>query len=86
MKNNKINDLSEYITIDGWEFELVNQDVDDVFYQCRGATMYDDEHDQVPEPELWTAAMKLETILTKDGYNAYTDYSEKGWVEVTVNL
>ena len=26
-------------------------------YECRGEVMYDDDHDQMPEPELWSAAM-----------------------------
>ena len=82
----KIDDLTEKVYVNGWKFELVKQNVDDVFYQCRGEIMYDDEHDQIPEPSLWKAAMKLETILTKDGYNVDADHSEKGWVEVTVNL
>jgi hypothetical protein len=47
--------------------------------------MYDDEHDEIPEPSLWRAAKKLEEILTKDGLNVYMDHSEKGWVEVTIN-
>jgi hypothetical protein len=85
-KMSKIDDLSNYVTVNGWKFELVKQDVDDIFYQCRGAIVYDDYHDQVPEPELWVAAMKLETILTRDGYNVNADHSEKGWVEVTVNV
>jgi hypothetical protein len=78
-------ELTENITVNGWDFELVRNDVDDVFYQCRGEVMYDDEHDEMPEPSLWRAAEKLEEILTKDGLNVYADHSEKGWVEVTIN-
>ena len=60
--------LIEYSTVNGWRFELVVQDGgDDVFYQCRGEVMYDDEHDEMPEPSLWDAAVKLGDILTKDG-------------------
>ena len=78
--------LNDYIAVNGWDFELVVQDGgDDVFYQCRGEVMYDDEHDEMPEPSLWRAAEKLEEILTKDGLKVYAGHSEKGWVEVTIN-
>jgi len=58
-------ELCENITVNGWDFELVENDVDDVFYQCRGEVMYDDEHDEMPEPSLWRAAQKLVDILSK---------------------
>ena len=78
--------LNDYIAVSGWNFELVVQDDgNDVFYQCRGEVMYDDEHDEMPEPSLWRAAEKLEEILTKDGLKVYAGHSEKGWVEVTIN-
>ena len=78
--------LNDYIAVSGWNFEkVVQDDENDVFYQCRGEVMYDDEHDQIPEPSLWRAAEKLEEILTKDGLNVYAGHSEKGWVEVTIN-
>tara|TARA_B110000037_G_scaffold220428_1_gene288340 strand:+ start:1728 stop:1970 length:243 start_codon:yes stop_codon:yes gene_type:complete len=77
--------LNDYIAVNGWNFELIDNNVDDVFYQCRGEVMYDDDHDQIPEPSLWRAAEKLEEILTKDGLNVYAGHSEKGWVEVTIN-
>jgi len=48
-------DLVERITVNGWDFELVENDINDVFYQCRGEVMYDDEHDEMPEPSLWRA-------------------------------
>ena len=48
--------------------------------------MYDDEHDEMPEPSLWRAAERLEEILTKDGLKVYAGHSEKGWVEVTINV
>jgi hypothetical protein len=44
--------------------------------------MYDDDHDETPEPELWDAALKLESKLIADGENACASHSEKGWVEV----
>jgi hypothetical protein len=47
--------------------------------------MYDDEHDEMPEPSLWRAAQRLEEILTNDGLSVYSGHSEKGWVEVTIN-
>jgi hypothetical protein len=78
-------DLAERITVNGWDFELVENDWNDVFYQCRGEVMYDDEHDEMPEPSLWRAAQKLEEILTNDGLSVYSGHSEKGWVEVTIN-
>jgi len=55
-------ELCENITVNGWDFELVENDVDDIFYQCRGEVMYDDEHDEMPEPSLWRAAQKLVDI------------------------
>ena len=78
--------LIEYSTVNGWRFELVVQDDgNDVFYQCRGEVMYDDEHDEMPEPSLWDAAVKLGDILAKDGLDVDVNHSEKGWVEVSIN-
>ena len=69
--------------INGYDFEFVSQDEGmDQFYQCRGEVMYDDDHDETPEPGLWDAALKLERKLTADGENACASHSEKGWVEV----
>jgi hypothetical protein len=48
--------------------------------------MYDDEHDEMPEPSLWRAAQKLVDILVNDGLRVYAGHSEKGWVEVTINV
>ena len=71
--------------VDGWDFEFVSQDNgSDEFYQCRGEVMYDDEHDQIPEPSLWLAACKLADKLEKDGERVEANHSEKGWVEVTI--
>jgi hypothetical protein len=70
--------------INGWDFEYVENDVDDLFYQCRGEVMYDDEHDEMPEPSLWRAALELERQLTKSGVRCEANYSEKGWVEVVI--
>ena len=71
--------------VDGYDFEFVSQDQgNDEFYQCRGEVMYDDDHDETPEPGLWDAALKLERKLTADGENACASHSEKGWVEVQI--
>ena len=77
--------LRKNITVDGWGFQLVEPtSTNDTFYQCRGAVMYDDEHDQIPEPALWDAALKLEKQLTEEGYRCDANHSEKGWVEVSI--
>ena len=56
--------------INGWDFEFVNQNEgNDQFYQCRGEVMYDDDHDETPEPSL---------------FDSEACHSEKGWVEVNV--
>jgi|TARA_R110000803_G_scaffold74073_1_gene138071 hypothetical protein len=77
--------MRDNIRVNGWDFEYVENDYDDKFYQCRGEVMYDDEHDQIPEPSLWQAAEKLENILAEDGIKSYAGHSEKGWVEVTIS-
>ena len=69
--------------INGWDFEYVENDVDDIFYQCRGEVMYDDEHDEMPEPALWRAAIEAERQLTSEGGKCEDKNSENGWVEVT---
>tara|TARA_Y100000385_G_scaffold255218_1_gene280648 strand:- start:347 stop:592 length:246 start_codon:yes stop_codon:yes gene_type:complete len=77
--------MKDNIRVNGWDFEYVSQDNgNDQFYQCRGEVMYDDEHDQIPEPALWDAALKLEKELTEEGYRCDANHSEKGWVEVTI--
>ena len=71
--------------VDGYDFEFVSQDQgNDEFYQCRGELMYDDYHDETPEPGLWDAALKLERKLIVDGEKAFASHSEKGWVEVQI--
>ena len=69
-------------TINSWYFKY---DEENNMFECRGEVMYDDDHDQMPEPELWSAAMKLEAELLSEGHNAEANHSEKGWVEVTIN-
>ena len=77
-------ELTENITVNGWDFELVNNDTNDRFYQCRGEVMYDDYHDETPEPSLWRAALELEKELLSEGFNSDACHSEKGWVEVNI--
>ena len=77
--------MRDDIRINGWDFEFVSQDdVKDQFYQCRGEVMYDDDHDEMPEPSLWQAAEKLEKQLEDEGIKCEAGHSEKGWVEVTI--
>ena len=54
------------------------------YYQCRGDIHWNDEHDEIPDPLLWIAAMELEEKITDEGFLAQAEYSEKGWVEVIV--
>ena len=68
-------------TIDGYTFEY-NEECK--MYECRGDVCYDDEHDEIPEEELWSAAIKLEKELKSEGIEAEVEYSEKGWVEVVI--
>jgi hypothetical protein len=76
-------ELESSVRYGGFDFEY---DEDNEFYQCRGEVMYDDEHDEMPEPELWEAGLKLERYLNDNGYpNADLCHSEKGWVEVNIN-
>lgn len=80
--------MSKYseIKINGYEFEFVSQnDGNDEFYQCRGEVMYDDDHDEMPEPELWDAAERLgETLERLYDLRTCVSHSEKGWVEVQI--
>jgi hypothetical protein len=76
--------LKQDVRINGWDFEYVENDHDDIFYQCRGEVMYDDEHDEMPEPALWRAALELEKQLEDEGVKCEAGHSEKGWVEVTI--
>tara|TARA_R110001606_G_scaffold313839_1_gene460436 strand:+ start:87 stop:326 length:240 start_codon:yes stop_codon:yes gene_type:complete len=67
--------------VNNWEFKW-NEDCN--CYEARGEVMYDDEHDEIPEPSLWDAAKKLANELKSEGVNAQPTWSEKGWVEVEV--
>ena len=66
-------------TIGGYTFKVNEEDGN---FSCRGDICHDDEHDEIPEPELWSAAMQLEGQLKDEGYSAEAEHSEKGWVEV----
>jgi len=68
-------------TINGYRFKW---DRENSMFECRGSVHYDDYHDEAPEPKLWKSAMKLEEELLSDGFLAEANYSEKGWVEVTI--
>tara|TARA_R110002167_G_scaffold220636_1_gene425277 strand:- start:397 stop:636 length:240 start_codon:yes stop_codon:yes gene_type:complete len=71
--------------INGWDFEFVKQSqFYDQFYQCRGEVVYDDDHDETPEPSLWRAALELKKELLSEGFGSEVCHSEKGWVEVSV--
>lgn len=74
--------------VGGYTFEYVENNSnppDELgYYQCRGGTFYDDDHDQIPEPGLWRAAKALASELREEGFEAEPEYSEKGWVEVYV--
>jgi len=72
-------DLKKYIIVNGYTFEL-----DDDCYSCRGDVYYDDEHDEMAEPGLMEASYKLEDILKEQGINSQSEYSEKGWVDVSI--
>lgn len=78
-------ELKENITVNGWDFELVENDVNDVFYQCRGEVVYDDEPNEMPEPSFRRAAGKLEEILTNSGLKVHADHWFEFCVEVTIN-
>lgn len=67
--------------INGYTFEF---DEENSMYQCRGEVCYDDDHDEKPEDGLWKAAEKLSKKLDNRGYDTDYEYSEKGWVEVSM--
>ena len=69
------------VTIGRFDFEW---DESEQIFECRGEIMYDDEHDEIPEPALWEAAGTLRDNLRKKGLNALRSHSEKGWVEVVI--
>ncbi len=74
--------MEETRKVNGWSFKY---DEDNKMYECRGSVMYDDEHDEMPEPSLWAAGEQLEKELIAEGHKAGLEHSEKGWVEVCIN-
>lgn len=75
--------MSRAEEIDGYIFKYNSEDE---FYECRGEVYYDEDHDEIPEENLWNAALKLETKLRNQGFtSAEANYSEKGWVEININ-
>ena len=75
--------LGTWKRVDNFDFELID-DGDDSMYQCRGKIMYDEDHDEMPEPALMRAAYKLAKELREAGFSAEAGHSEKGWVEVMI--
>tara|TARA_R110000868_G_C10786903_1_gene755968 strand:- start:277 stop:519 length:243 start_codon:yes stop_codon:yes gene_type:complete len=69
-------------TIRGYHFAY---DECNEMFECRGRIMYDDEHDEMPEPKLMDAAYVLKQMLENEGLKSTVDHSEKGWVEVSIS-
>lgn len=66
--------------VDGYVFQYSE---DHKMYECRGQVCYDYEHDEIPEPGLWRAALKLcDELRGESSINWEAQHSEKGWVEV----
>jgi hypothetical protein len=68
-------------TVNGWDFKY---DEDNEMYECRGDVVYDDDHDEQPEPSLLQAAYHLAQRLESSGVKCEVGASEKGWVEVNI--
>ena len=75
-------DLQENIRFNGHSFEYIKEHS---MYECRGASYYDDEHDQVPEPSLQKAADQLLEHLESQKINASIEWGEKGWIEIMID-
>lgn len=73
------NELERRITVNGFTFGL-----SDDCYSCRGDVYYDDEHDEMAEPGLMEAGDGVQKILLEKGIRSSVDYSEKGWVDVSI--
>ena len=73
--------MEETRIVNGYTFYL---DSENNSYECQGDVHYDDEHDEMPESELWSAAFHLIQELKSEGMTAERDHHEKGWVEVSV--
>jgi hypothetical protein len=63
----------------GYMFEL-----NDNCYECRGGMYHDEDHDQVPEPNLQLAAAELQTRLKEEGHDTALEWGEKGWIEIYI--
>tara|TARA_R110002072_G_C7519050_1_gene496088 strand:+ start:249 stop:479 length:231 start_codon:yes stop_codon:yes gene_type:complete len=70
------------IRFNGHTFEYQKEDN---YYECRGSSYYDDEHDQVPEPSLQEAAEQLVEHLESQKINASIEWGEKGWIEIMID-
>ena len=71
-------ELKEHRTVSRFIFRLDDNNC----YECRGATYYDEDHDQVPEPALQNAARVLQKQLKEEGYEFEIEFGEKGWIEL----
>lgn len=83
VKITKTIDMKNRITFNNHTFEYI-EDLNR--YECRGASYFDDYHDQVPEPSLQYAAYKLESYLKDQGIKCFIEHGEKGWIEVLISL
>ena len=83
---NSMEILEETMSSGKYTFELYYDGDDTYLYQCRGEMLYDDDHDEMPEPELWDDAEALADVLEDEGYKCSVEHSEKGWVEVHVSI
>ena len=73
--------MENKVRVNGYTFEY---DAENKMYECRGEIMYDDDHDEMAEPLLLEAAIKLVGLFAEEGYTAEAQHSEKGWVEVVI--
>jgi hypothetical protein len=84
-KQNKImKNLEKSYTFNGYTFHRHSNNLyeGENFYECRGDVFYDDDHDETPDPELWSGAIDLQKYFKSIGIDSDVSYSEKGWVEV----
>lgn len=78
---NVLTDFKKKQIVNGWEFEFTEKHN---WFECRGPVNYNDEHEEIPDSDLWKAARELTEKLKRAGLKAYPSYSEKGWVEVII--
>ena len=69
-------------TVSGFNFDW---DAEDMEYSCRGTVYYDDDHDEMCDPRLEDAAMKLEDQLEDRGFITSYEAGEKGWVYIRIH-